>query len=558
MLKTLPIIKFNDVSKEKCGEIFCHRPKEFTIYCTLCDMKSFDFTDFLIHIENVHFNTDLLKLENPSMGYADLFGMNVKKENVFAEHEASMEEICCDNRSDILNGSSRVESGNEDSEEVLTVLKRTKGRSRVTSSKRKHNKAKANCNHPDADKNSKSANTTKGLKCHQCIHCSKTFVNCGLLKIHVARVHKNLAKDKESDASIKVINKEKPVDDQVFGHQKLLDESVIAENTNEKYNKDVENINSEERDDNQASDADYEPDLDNTVDNKKSFQCEDCDKTLSSCASLRVHIARYHETKSKKPKDSDNGMPCIECEEVFTNQKLYDRHCVEVHDGFKCSLCEKRFKIRYSCKRHELLHNKIKEFICSFEGCNKSFTEHYYLKRHQDVHQTERNFICNFENCGKAFHAKRRLWQHQKIHTKPKNFICDMCGYSCRERVTLRVHQRIHTGERPYVCKICNKTFISSSSLGDHMASHASTRTHVCKICNARFARPKALYHHSFLHLDVKKFKCRICGCAYKQAAGLAGHMRKHREEDIMMMMPLESRISLSADKKNLFTGFLS
>lgn len=106
-----------------------------------------------------------------------------------------------------------------------------------------------------------SANTTKGLKCHQCIHCSKTFVNCGLLKIHVARVHKNLAKDKESDASIKVINKEKPVDDQVFGHQKLLDELVIAENTNEKYNKDVENINSEERDDNQASDADYEPDV---------------------------------------------------------------------------------------------------------------------------------------------------------------------------------------------------------------------------------------------------------------------------------------------------------
>uniref|UniRef100_A0A1A9X5Q2 C2H2-type domain-containing protein n=1 Tax=Glossina brevipalpis TaxID=37001 RepID=A0A1A9X5Q2_9MUSC len=559
MLKSLPTIKFNEAPKAKCGEIFCQSSRDFVIYCTLCEMKSFDFSDFVMHIENVHFDGKLLKLENSKLDYAQFLEFDVKDENNFAEQEVSVEEMSWDDMPDILNRGSSAESSKEDIEEVLTILKRTRGKPKESNNRKVRHSIKRDRDHAGISEDSKVTNSTRKIKCHQCECCNKRFVNPGLLKIHIARIHKTFINEKKNDSESEDVRVETSADDQMPESSESSETLEELTKTTHKYSKCIK-ITTSEGDESQNSDENYEPELENKSNNKKSYQCEDCDRNLSSAGSLKAHIARFHKTSNKKPKkELDIETPCIECDELFENQKLYDRHCIDVHDGFKCSMCDKRFKLRYQCKRHELIHKEAKQFVCSFEGCNKSFTEQYYLKRHQDIHQTERNFKCDFENCGKAFHTKRRLWAHQKIHTKPKNFICDICGYSCRERETLRVHQRTHTGERPYACKICKKCFISSSSLGEHMASHASSRTHVCKVCNARFARQKALYHHSFLHLDTKKFKCRICGSAYKQAAGLAGHMRKHREEDTIKVMPLESEKSLSTTgNNNLFAGFLS
>lgn len=305
-----------------------------------------------------------------------------------------------------------------------------------------------------------------------------------------------------------------------------------------------------------------------------TYKCTYCDRQYKFNSQLKNHILRQHASATdnkltnptilendendisqgsrkksnsdyvfKEKTDGSESMKwcCNECLATFDNKRLHDRHCIENHCGFKCSLCDKRFSQRYQCKRHEQTHVAVKTLLCPVEGCGKFFADRYYLKRHQDVHKTDRIFFCDFDNCNKSFHTRRRLLAHKKIHTKPKNLICDICGYCCRERETLRVHQRIHTGERPYGCAVCEKRFASSSSLAEHMASHSSGRPHVCKVCRATFARQKALYHHSFLHLEFKKFKCKICGRAYRQAAGLSGHMRKHREENALLQ-------SLAAD----------
>lgn len=63
MLKILPAPAIQLQPRHKCGEIFCHSPNDFTIFCKFCAMKSFNFEDFILHIKNLHFENNLLKLE---------------------------------------------------------------------------------------------------------------------------------------------------------------------------------------------------------------------------------------------------------------------------------------------------------------------------------------------------------------------------------------------------------------------------------------------------------------------------------------------------------------
>lgn len=61
MLKLLTTTSLIHQSKTKCGEIYCHSYLDFTIYCTFCDIKLFAYDDFLLHLQNVHCDNNLLK-----------------------------------------------------------------------------------------------------------------------------------------------------------------------------------------------------------------------------------------------------------------------------------------------------------------------------------------------------------------------------------------------------------------------------------------------------------------------------------------------------------------
>ncbi|XP_065365671.1 zinc finger protein 62 homolog [Calliphora vicina] len=467
MLKILPLANLSNQPKAKCGEIFCHSSSDFTIYCTFCDMKAFTFEDFLLHVQNVHFENNILKTETFTNEYNQYFEVNVKVEattDTLATEQLHEEEVLWDNleqtydEADDLGHDNYEEDNVNDSfeEEIMTVLKKTK--KQIRAKKEKRVKPKSYIESGDEEDNDHSSDED----------------------------FKPLVNDKASSA----------------GDQE----------------------------------------------EEKPFQCTECSKAFKNLGLLKIHHTRIHEKKSseslEKKEKEDKEQLCPECEQIFPNKKYLDKHIFEDHGGYKCAHCDKRFKQRHQRKRHEQCHTAERVFTCHFEGCGKGFTEKYYLKRHIDIHTTERNFICDFENCGKAFYTQRRLNVHKKIHTKPKNLVCDACGYICRENRTLRVHLRMHTGEKPYACEVCDKRFISSSALSEHMSSHSNTRPHICKVCNASFAHQKALYHHSFLHSDVKKFRCKICDSAYKQASGLAGHMRKHRQEGMMYMLPKRPTIS--------------
>lgn len=82
MLKILPLANISHQPKAKCGEIFCHSSSDFTIFCTFCDMKAFTFEDFLLHIQNVHFENNILKTESFTNDPGQYLQVNVKAETI--------------------------------------------------------------------------------------------------------------------------------------------------------------------------------------------------------------------------------------------------------------------------------------------------------------------------------------------------------------------------------------------------------------------------------------------------------------------------------------------
>jgi len=316
----------------------------------------------------------------------------------------------------------------------------------------------------------------KKLKKEQlaCIHCEKSYQSKKMLERHMERQHKNM------DSDVGVTDMDDDGDDD-----------------------DDENENEEEDDEEVQVDVDVDVDLDYVPPKvarskpPREYKCEHCDKVYQGKYTLRQHIKRDHDINLTET------FICLECNVELPRLRQLDEHVLKEHGGAPCIICGRRYKTRHELKRHQLKHTN------------------------------ERNVECNHPGCEKRFFTTRHMRNHSKVHSEQKNFVCESCGYSCRNKETLRVHLRSHTGERPFGCKVCEKRFPSHSGLREHMAMHSTERPHICKVCGATFSRQKGLYHHKFLHTATKQFVCKLCGNAYAQAAGLAGHMRKHRNDEL-------------------------
>ena len=128
---------------------------------------------------------------------------------------------------------------------------------------------------------------------------------------------------------------------------------------------------------------------------EQKFTCEQCGAQFLSKVSLTDHRKSLHE---KSP-----GIPCQECEKIFSVQHSLQRHMREVHHdrqinlnyiedlesiGIKCDVCEKLFTRKFEMLRHvrsvhkNAADEKITEKPFKCLKCLKSFTRKDVLSRH--------------------------------------------------------------------------------------------------------------------------------------------------------------------------------
>ncbi|KAJ0067895.1 hypothetical protein NL108_011673, partial [Boleophthalmus pectinirostris] len=120
-------------------------------------------------------------------------------------------------------------------------------------------------------------------------------------------------------------------------------------------------------------------------------------------------------------------------------------------------------------------------FRCS--KCNRSFKLYYHLKQHMKAHvgSLEKPHVCG--HCGKAYTREGALKQHVStfhydaedlpLNQKPqkKVHVCEYCQKNFDHFGHFKEHLRKHTGEKPYECPDCHEKFARNSTLKCHMTA---------------------------------------------------------------------------------------
>ena len=168
---------------------------------------------------------------------------------------------------------------------------------------------------------------------------------------------------------------------------------------------------------------------------RRSFPCDECDKTYSSKWKLKTHKIKVHH--------QGVAPTCTICSQEFssTNTAL-KRHLQEIHQNvkrFNCAVCDyQAFRPNQLAEHNRKVHGHSK-LVC--KNCNKEFNILRCLKNHQKVCGVNVIQQHKCTSCDKSYASKRALWYHIKVHHSESNdFICEICGKNYKRKYSYTRH----------------------------------------------------------------------------------------------------------------------
>ncbi|XP_066944300.1 uncharacterized protein [Macrobrachium rosenbergii] len=194
--------------------------------------------------------------------------------------------------------------------------------------------------------------------------------------------------------------------------------------------------------------------------------------------------------------------------------------------------CEKEFNRPWRLAEHEHTHTGKRPFVCSVEGCGRTYLRKQHLQRHTTTaHQETKSqeyFKCDV--CNKLMKNRYSFAKHwYRAHVR-QNYKCDECGQVFPKQQQLKSHSFVHTGIEPYMCEYpgCGARFMLPSRLRRHASVHVQNR-YACphESCGETFN----VYHDLRKHLATSHPKvCEVCGKEFKQLRQLKVHRETHKK----------------------------
>lgn len=170
----------------------------------------------------------------------------------------------------------------------------------------------------------------------------------------------------------------------------------------------------------------------------KNFRCEQCSKSYHCSSALQNHIRIVHDKLSSHI--------CDICAKIFRDKFSYAVHREQVHGvnqlpRVQCNECLVWLKNEKILTNHKKrCHNDDGTiWVCNI--CGKESANQMSLISHQKkIHGTEKNFKCSI--CEKAFRVEDVLRRHEESHNGNIIYSCSLCEKTFRSTIGVNCHWR--------------------------------------------------------------------------------------------------------------------
>ncbi|XP_078031907.1 uncharacterized protein LOC144467335 [Epinephelus lanceolatus] len=273
-------------------------------------------------------------------------------------------------------------------------------------------------------------------------------------------------------------------------------------------------------------------------------------------------------TETREPQ---SGLNSQENDDLLTS----DSSCSAEEKLFSCSVCKKRFSVRWNLKRHMMTHTGEKPFSCLM--CGKRFHRKDNLSDHMAIHTEEKTSL---SDCGKSYIQKVQLTRH--TGEGRSTALYQMRNHQCVGHQSSQLHQtkeyreveppasgstqqmeREADGEDcggPQPAKNSDpdthdkpgdsfdpetdddrkKTREPQSGLYSlknykvpvrNLKRRVREKRFSCSECGKRFDMKSGLTIHMRSHTGEKPFSCSVCKMSFTKTGNLRRHMRTHTGE---------------------------
>ncbi|XP_042278456.1 zinc finger protein 131 isoform X2 [Thunnus albacares] len=271
--------------------------------------------------------------------------------------------------------------------------------------------------------------------------------------------------------------------------------------------------------------------LEEVVDAAKNAQAASDDSALALLADI---TSKYQQGEPALQVIKKGGIEeevvyqeeTVTASKVLENVEVVEVQISQVDNVFRCTKCDRSFKLYYHLKQHLKTHLGMleKPHVCNH--CGKAYTREGALKQHISTFHFD------------AEELSRNQKPQKKVH------VCEYCKKHFDHFGHFKEHLRKHTGEKPYECPDCHERFARNSTLKCHMAAcqngagakKGRKKLYECQVCSSVFNSWDQFKDHLVSHTGVKPNHCTMCDLWFTHTKDLKAHLKDvHSIEELVI-----------------------